>query len=112
MHSNLICYPHEIKSLLLLLLSRCVSGTYFSFCGLLLDIAMNCGILLYRSLKSKGIYIYDGLSDNFNKRYECRYSLDCITNFQTIMNITNSLTIALTPVRLHSVYSVRIPFCS
>ena len=29
---------------------RCVTGTYFSFYGLVLDIAMNCGILLYCSL--------------------------------------------------------------
>ena len=53
-------------------------------------------------------YIYDGLSDNFDNRYDCRFSLGGITNLQTIMSITYSLTIALTPVRLHSVSSFRI----
>ena len=41
--------------------------------------------------------------------YECRFSLDGIANFQTVLSITNSLTMALTPVRLHFVSSVRIP---
>ena len=60
-----------------------------------------------REIKSsaKEIYTYDGLSARFHNRYECCFSLDGITNFQIIMTITNSLTIALTLVRS----SVRIP---
>ena len=34
-------------------ISRCVTGTYVSFHGLVLDIAMNYGILLYRSLNQR-----------------------------------------------------------
>ena len=41
--------------------SRC-TGTYFSFYGLVLDIAMNCWILLYRSLSQREFtYIMDYL---------------------------------------------------
>ena len=60
---------------------------------------------------AKGIYTI--LSARFYSRYECRFSLDGITNFQTIMSVTNSLTIALTPVRSsvrisHSIHNFKI----
>ena len=46
---------------------------------------------------------------NYN-RYECRFSLDGITTLHTTMTITNRLKITLTPLRLHSASSVRIPY--
>ena len=42
-------------------------------------------------------------------QYECRFSFDGITTFQTTMSISNKLSINLTPLRLHSSSSVRIP---
>ena len=38
-----------------------------------------------------------------------RFSLDGITTLRTTMTITNGLRIILTPLRLHSASSVRIP---
>ena len=88
--------------------SRCVTGTYFSFYGLVLDIAMNCGVLLYCSLNLREFtYMTDYLIILITGKNVAFF--DGITNFQTIMSITNSLTISLTPVRLHFVSSVRIP---
>ena len=41
--------------------------------------------------------------------YEGRFSLDGITTLHTTMTITNGLKITLTPLRLYSASSVRIP---
>ena len=41
--------------------------------------------------------------------YECRFSLDGITTLHTTITIANRLRITLTPLRLHSASSVRIP---
>ena len=91
--------------------SRCIIDAYFSFYGLVLDIDMNCGCRLYRSFwqMDYGLNICDGLSASLYNRYECRFSLDGITTLHTTMIITNRLKITLTPLRLHSASSVRIP---
>ena len=49
------------------------------------------------------------LLNRLHNRYECRFSLDGITTLHTTMTITNRLKITLTPLRLHSASSVRIP---
>ena len=88
--------------------SRCIIDAYFSFYGLVLDIDMNCGCRLYRSFCQMDLtYTMDCLL--LYNRYECRFSLDGITTLHTTMTITNTLKITLTPLRLHSASSVRIP---
>ena len=57
-------------------------------------------------LLSEGVCIYNKISALFNNRYECRAFLD---PQYTNMTITNRLRNTISPLRLHSVSSVRIP---
>ena len=48
-------------------LSRCITDVYFSFCGLILDIDMNCGCWLYRSFYQRDFtYAIDFLLKSIN----------------------------------------------
>ena len=55
--------------------SRCIIDAYFSFYGLVLDIDMNCGCRLYRSIC----------------QMDLTYAMDCLLNSITSMNVAFSL---------------------
>ena len=58
--------------------SCCIIDAYFSFYGLVLDIDMNCGCRLYRSLW----------------QMDLTYAMDCLLNSITGMNVAFLLTVS------------------
>ena len=58
--------------------SRCIIDAYFSFYGLVLDIDINCGCRLYRSVW----------------QMDLTYALDCLLNSITGMNVAFLLTVS------------------
>ena len=93
--------------------SRCIIDAYFSFYGPVLDIDMNCGCRLYRSFCQMDLtYGMDCLLNSItgiNVAFLLTVSLPYTQLWHTTMTITNRLKITLTPLRLHSASSVRIP---
>ena len=70
---------------------------------------MNCGCRLYRSFCQMDLTDAMDCLLNSVTGMNVAFSLDGITTFHTTMTITNRLKIILTPLRLRSVSSVRIP---
>ena len=89
--------------------SRCMTDAYFFFYGLVLDIDMNCGCKLYRSFCHTDLTYAMNCLLNSITGMNVAFFLDGITTLHTTMTNSNRLRITLTPLRLYSASSVRIP---
>ena len=111
-NSSMIHLSHSLSSWCLFIphwrsdVDRYSYPVYNSFYGLVLDLAMYCGLLLWLRWF---FCLFVRFTTAENYRYGYRFSSNAISSTSDNMNIANIFKVTICPLRLHAASSVQSP---